>query len=291
MFSSFGRVFFKWSVFVVVCSSFRSVADLLTLCPYMFLCPCGQLKDRLRGATEKLGPLNVANAESGRSSQQISAPGYSVKNVHPGNYGCVLSLMHACARARAHTHTELFPAHPPSKTRAHTHTERYGGEFTYGQSGDYGPLDKAVPANFLTTATWNFGREYRALRRFFGYEEFRELVDALSGAGAWEKARRGLEELVGGSGLDEKERKEKFAQAFRSMDKDGNGSVTGNFACACVRTCVVESAESKYGCVCVCCSQGAAGCVGEFWHCDVDGGGKADDCRSRRGQERQRERI
>lgn len=40
-------------------------------------------------------------------------------------------------------------------------------EFQYGQQGDFGPLDKAVPASASVMALWNFGREYRALRRFF----------------------------------------------------------------------------------------------------------------------------
>ena len=54
----------------------------------------------------------------------------------------------------------------------------------YGRFGDLGPLRRALPSNVLRMSLWNFGREYRALRRTVANGELASLVNSLTGAGA-----------------------------------------------------------------------------------------------------------
>jgi len=100
----------------------------------------------------------------------------------------------------------------------------YGGDFTYGKRGDYGPLNKAVPGNVQQTAVWHFGREYAALRKALKVGELKEFIDAVSGARAWERVREGLRvlgERGEGGGL-----KGEVAAMFDAMDKDKSGTLS-----------------------------------------------------------------
>ena len=54
----------------------------------------------------------------------------------------------------------------------------FSSNFVYGRYGDLGPLRRALPSNFLRMSLWNFGREYRALRKSFGNGEFQVRVHA-----------------------------------------------------------------------------------------------------------------
>mmetsp|Transcript_3503 Transcript_3503/g.12201 ORF Transcript_3503/g.12201 Transcript_3503/m.12201 type:complete len:1039 (-) Transcript_3503:1573-4689(-) len=100
----------------------------------------------------------------------------------------------------------------------------YGSNFVYGRYGDLGPLRRAVPANLVRMAVWNFGREYRALRNAFRLGEVRELVNSVSGAGAWFRSKQALSRMLGE--CTEEERREKLAEIFKSIDKDESGAIS-----------------------------------------------------------------
>jgi hypothetical protein len=53
------------------------------------------------------------------------------------------------------------------------------------------------------------------------YDQFKEIIEALSGAGEWERARDGLLKLS--KSRDSSDMKQRASQAFREMDKDGSG--------------------------------------------------------------------
>jgi len=119
----------------------------------------------------------------------------------------------------------------------------FGGQFLYGKFGDFGPLERPVPSNMFAMAMWNFGREYRAIRKSLKAGELSEFVDALSGAEKFRMAQEGLSHKL--EGLSEAERSAKLREEFTKLDADASGTLSASELMIALRDLGVETSERE----------------------------------------------